>query len=57
MTKQYRLRRGLFGKAILQYLCDTPSIIGGHVDATIRDVYWTDVDFKHAPVELVEVGK
>ena len=50
--KRYRVRRGFGGKAILQQLFDTPSFIAGHVDASIRDIHWDDVDFNHAPAEL-----
>lgn len=54
-TDRYRVRRGLFGKTcILQKLYDTPSLIGGQVDSTVRDIHWDDVDFEHAPAELQE---
>lgn len=53
-TKRYRVRRGFCGKAILQCLYNTPSLIGGHVDSTIRDIHWSDIDFNHAPAELRE---
>ena len=51
---RYRVRRGFGGKAILQRLYDSPSFIGGHVDSTIRDIHWSDVDYSHAPAELRE---
>lgn len=54
-TKRYRVRRGLFGKCILQQQFDTPSLLGGHVDSTIRDIHWSDVDFPYAPAELKDV--
>ncbi len=45
-TGRYRVRKGLFGRAILQAEYDTPSFIGGHVDASIRDIRWEDCDHK-----------
>jgi len=53
-TTRYRVRRGWGGKCILQKLYNTPSFIGGHVDASIRDIHWDDVDYKHAPTELTD---
>ena len=44
-TGKFRVRRGWFGKAVLQELYDSPSYIGGHVDSSIRDYRWKDVKF------------
>ena len=49
MVGKYRVRRGWFGKCILQKCYDTPMLLGGQVDASIRDIHWDDVDWKHAP--------
>lgn len=51
---EYRVRRGLFGKAVLQKLCNYPSFCGGVVDASIRERVWQDVDYNHAPLILKE---
>lgn len=45
-TGNYRVRKGWFGRAILQAEYDGPSYIGGHVDASIRIKYWRDCAFK-----------
>lgn len=42
----------MFGTCVLQILRDTPSLIGGHVDANIRLRYWEDVSYGQAPVVL-----
>ena len=44
-TGRYRLRRGFRGKSILQYEVDTPSLIGGHVAADVRQRTWHDVEY------------
>lgn len=44
-TGRYRVRRGLWGRAILQVEYDGPSFIAGQVDASIRQRYWHDVKF------------
>lgn len=49
---RYRVRRGFFGKSILQRLENYPSLIGGVVDASIRDIRWVDVDYNRAPRAL-----
>lgn len=49
----YRVRRGWFGKCVLQELRDTPSYIGDVVDVHIRDIYWEDVSYDKAPRALV----
>lgn len=54
-TTRYRVRCGLFGKCVLQQQFNSPSLIGGQVDSTIRDIHWGDVDYRHAPTELMEV--
>lgn len=56
-TGKYRTRRGLFGKTVLQAQYDTPSLIGGKVDSSIRDVFWKDVKWERAPAELEEVNR
>lgn len=48
-TGEYRFRRGFRGTAVLQCRIDSPSFIGGHVDASIRDVQWVDVDYNRLP--------
>lgn len=50
---QFRVRRGWFGKAILQQLKSFPTFAGGHVDTTVRSIEWVDVSYDHAPVMLV----
>lgn len=45
MTTRYRIRRGWFGKAILQVQLNSPSFIGGVVDSSIRTYWWQDVDY------------
>jgi hypothetical protein len=52
MNKLYRVRRGLFGKCVLQVLVNGPSLIGGQVDSSIRDLTWHDVDYFRAPIVL-----
>jgi hypothetical protein len=49
---RYRVRRGLFGKSVLQRLENYPSFVGGVVDASVRDVVWEDVPYKRAPRAL-----
>lgn len=48
-TGEYRLRKGLFGKCILQEAHNFPKYNGGHVDARTREIVWLDVDYKNAP--------
>jgi len=45
----YRVRRSMLGKCILQERLSFPLIIGGNVDAGLRDIQWRDVDWKRAP--------
>lgn len=52
-TGIYRVRRGWFGKSVLQELLDSPSFIGGLVDASVRDFHWQDVAYREAPRALV----
>lgn len=54
-TGNFRVRKGWFGKTILQAETDTPGYIGGQVDSTVRDVHWYDVKFEDAPAKLKEV--
>ena len=51
-TGRYRVRKGLFGKSILQEYMNYPSLIGGYVDSGVRSFEWIDVSFNHAPSEL-----
>ena len=51
-TGNYRVRKGWFGKSILQAQYDSPSYSGGQVDSSVRYIYWDDIKFKHAPAEL-----
>lgn len=51
-TGRYKLRRGFRGTAVLQYEIDTPSLIGGQVDASVRQKSWHDVEFD----ELAEIA-
>ncbi len=41
-TGRYRVRKGWFGRAILQAEYDSPSYLAGHVDASVRDIRWED---------------
>lgn len=45
-TGRYRVRRGHFGVSVLQAEYDSPSLIAGHVDASIRRRSWHDVKFE-----------
>lgn len=53
-TGRYRVRKGLFGKSILQAEYDCPSFIGGKADASSRYIFWSDIDYKKAPAQLRE---
>lgn len=44
-TGRYRVRKGWFGRAILQAEYDSPSFIAGHVAADVRDIYWDDCKY------------
>lgn len=48
-TGRYRVRRGWFGAAILQAEYNTPSFTAGRVDSSLREIYWSDIEYKHAP--------
>lgn len=52
-TAIFRVRRGLWGKSILQELIDSPSYIAGRVDSSIRMFRWVDVPYKAAPRALI----
>lgn len=54
MIGKYRVRRGWFGKAILQRFIDSPSLINGRIDVYTRDRKWVDVDFDRSPTILIE---
>lgn len=52
---QYRVRKGWFGKSILQQKVHYPS---GILSPLADEKRWEDVDFKHAPAKLKEdLGK
>lgn len=51
-TGVFRVRRGWFGRAILQELMDYPTFNGFFVDASHREHKWEDVDYDHAPEQL-----
>lgn len=53
-TGKYRVRKGWFGKCILQAEYNTPSFICGRVDSSIRQIVWEDVNYKKAPEALRE---
>lgn len=44
-TGRYRLRRGLCNASVLQEEFSFPSLIGGHVDSSVRQLEWRDVPF------------
>lgn len=50
---KFRIRRGWFGKCILQIGVNSPSLIGGVIDITNTDQRWVDADFDRAPVSIV----
>lgn len=56
-TGRYRVRKGWFGKAILQAEYNTPSYTGAQVCAHMRDIFWEDVEFRHAPTKLEEISQ
>ena len=45
-TGRFRVRRGLFGTGVLQQEFDVPSLIGGQIDASVRELIWLDVKFE-----------
>ena len=47
--RKYRIRRSFLGKAILQRLVSSPSLINGVVDSSIRTLSWEDVDYDTEP--------
>jgi len=51
-TGRYRVRKGWFGKCILQAEYDAPMFLCGKVDSSVRDIYWKDVPYTKAPTEL-----
>lgn len=46
-TGRYRVRPSFLGKAVLQAEYDSPTLIGGHVDASLRQLTWHDVQFEN----------
>lgn len=56
-TGLFRVRRGRFGKSILQECMDYPTYSGGVVDVTIREFVWEDVKYKYAPRALISQFK
>lgn len=55
-NKIYRVREGKGGVCVLQVLVDSPSLLGGQVDTTVRDIHWADVPYRSAPVLLFATG-
>lgn len=49
----FRVRRGWFGKSVLQECIDSPPFIGGIVDSHTRDLRWEDVPYNKAPRALI----
>jgi len=58
-TGRYRVRRGLFGKAILQAEYDEPycNPMTKEADTRVRELMWADCPFQKAPAELMEKPK
>ena len=56
-TGLFRVRRGWFGRCVLQELMDYPSYSGGAVDASMREFLWEDVLYKAAPRALISQFK
>lgn len=54
MSTRYRVRRGLFGKAVLQRWACFPSGISSSLAGTCD---WIDVPYHKAPAELEEVDR
>jgi hypothetical protein len=52
LYKVYRVRRGFGGVCVLQGLFEGPAFEGGHVDASKRVEYWSDIPFDRAPTAL-----
>lgn len=50
---QYRVRQNWLGQCVLQRCYESPAIINGRFDASRKEVYWADVDYKHAPALLL----
>lgn len=48
MERKYRIRKGLFGKCILQELRSYPSIMAGSVDSSMRIYKWEDLEYNKA---------
>lgn len=46
---KFRVRKGWFGKSILQQLVSHPAIIGNSIDSSIREYQWRDVVYDRAP--------
>lgn len=56
-TGLFRVRKGWFGKSVLQELMDYPTYSGGVVDASTREFVWQDVSYSHAPRSLISQFK
>jgi hypothetical protein len=54
MAERYRVRRGWFGRAVLQVKTNSPSWIGGFIEPELRIMEWLDVPYDEAPAELVD---
>lgn len=44
-TGRYRVRRDIFGGAVLQQEFSSPTYMYGHVDTILRQIKWEDVRF------------
>lgn len=57
-TGRYRLRRGFGNKSVLQCEYDSPSLIAGQIDSSIRTLNWYDVaydDLSNIRVEFLAI--
>jgi len=52
-TGLYRVRRGMFGRSILQECIDSPSFTAGRPDSSMRYLRWEDVPYNQAPRALI----
>ena len=52
-TGLFRVRRGLFGRSVLQECIDYPTFSGVQVDSSRRDLVWEDVPYNRAPRGLI----
>jgi hypothetical protein len=52
-TGLFRVRKGIFGRSVLQECIDYPTMTGGWVDAACRELLWEDVPYNRAPRALI----